>query len=166
MRIRITPPAGKSWDVEFGGGTMSIGRSPACALQIDDRSVSRKHAELFMGSDGRILVRDSESRYGVLINDQRIRGAAEFRSGDRLDIGGYLLHLINDSPTPIVMPALSRDGITRKIKNLPEAAPAPDPLAAIGQLAPSAENLRWFWVLFGVLGLLGTALLLLDYLNI
>ncbi len=145
---------------------MSIGRSPACDIQIEDRSVSRKHAELFMGNNSRVLVRDAESRYGVLINDQRVDNAAEFRPGDRLDIGGYIFHIISDTKTPLAMAALAKDGVTRKIKNLPEPPPRPDPLAAIQQLAPSAENLRWFWVLFGILGLLGTALLLLDYLNI
>src|SRR4051812_5889764 len=62
-----------------------VGRSTDCDLIIDDRSVSRSHAEL-RPVPGGIEVRDLDSRNGTFIDGKRVKSAC-VASGQRLSFG-------------------------------------------------------------------------------
>jgi DNA-directed RNA polymerase subunit RPC12/RpoP len=69
-------------------GWTRIGRSPACDLNLDDPTVSRRHALIVAepGKDLRVL--DDRSLNGVYVNGAAIEWG-RLRDGDRLTIGRY-----------------------------------------------------------------------------
>jgi hypothetical protein len=66
-----------------------LGRSRECDIQLDDRSVSRRHAELVRHGDG-FLLRDLDSTNGSSVNGKRIREAA-VQPGDDITLGTVAL---------------------------------------------------------------------------
>jgi FHA domain/DUF1707 SHOCT-like domain len=70
-----------------GGAPITIGRSPDCACQLDEPSVSRRHAELRRDGD-RWLLRDLGSRNGTRVNGIRVTDEAEVRPGDNISLAG------------------------------------------------------------------------------
>ena len=86
--------------VRSGGGRMGehffvegdktlIGRSPDCAVFLDDVTVSRRHAEI-TSNDGRFSIRDLGSLNGTFVNRRRIE-STEIEDDDELQIGKYRL---------------------------------------------------------------------------
>jgi hypothetical protein len=67
----------------------SIGRSPECAIFLDDVTVSRKHA-VFTQANDRWQLEDQGSLNGTFVNRQRVE-VAELTDGDELQIGKYRL---------------------------------------------------------------------------
>lgn len=55
---------------------ISIGFGSDCDFRIDDKSVSRHHAELFVDPNGRWIVRDLESTNGTWVGQESIRATA------------------------------------------------------------------------------------------
>jgi hypothetical protein len=76
-RVRLVPLAGDS---------LAIGRSPANALAIDSKRVSRLHAVLERFPPG-WSIRDLGSTNGTTVNGARLREARPLRDGDRIEIG-------------------------------------------------------------------------------
>lgn len=62
-----------------------IGRSPEADITLDDRWVSRRHCELQL-RDGELVVRDLESKHGILVNDSPV-SEARLQPGDTLSVG-------------------------------------------------------------------------------
>jgi hypothetical protein len=73
------PPASRA------PGGFLVGRSPICDLVLDDRTVSRRHAELRREGDAWVLA-DLGSTNGTWVNGWRIR-EAEVGVGDRVALG-------------------------------------------------------------------------------
>jgi hypothetical protein len=78
---------GKRFAVGPAGAT--VGRSRECEVVLGDANVSRRHARLALGADGRWTVEDLGSTNGVHVNGARIAPGtpAPLQPGDRLDIG-------------------------------------------------------------------------------
>ena len=70
------------------GGT-TIGRSPDCAVFLDDVTVSRKHA-VVAERDGHWFIEDQGSLNGTFVNRRRVE-SAELTDGDEIQIGKYRL---------------------------------------------------------------------------
>jgi hypothetical protein len=68
-----------------------LGRSRECDVVLDDRSVSRRHAELVRHGDA-FLLRDLDSTNGSAVNGKRIRESA-VQPGDDITIGTVALTL-------------------------------------------------------------------------
>lgn len=68
-----------------------IGRSKDNELQLDDTSISRRHAEIHRNNNGSFDIIDLGSMNGVYINNEKI-GKAELHEGDILEIGDFFLH--------------------------------------------------------------------------
>ncbi len=62
-----------------------IGRSTCCDLLLEDRAVSRRHAELFF-REGRWILIDLDSTNGTYINDEPVQ-RAEVLPGDVVTLG-------------------------------------------------------------------------------
>jgi two-component system response regulator GlrR len=77
------------------GETLRIGSSPANALKLDDRYVSREHCEL-LNSSGALVLRDRESRNGTYVNGARVREAS-LEVGTRVQIGGHTLEVVGEA---------------------------------------------------------------------
>ena len=67
----------------------TIGRSPECAIFLDDVTVSRKHA-VFAKDGERWRLEDQGSLNGTFLNRERVE-TAELSDGDELQIGKYRL---------------------------------------------------------------------------
>jgi hypothetical protein len=67
----------------------TIGRSPDCAIFLDDVTVSRKHA-VFSQQGERWVLEDQGSLNGTFVNRDRVE-TTELSDGDDLQIGKYRL---------------------------------------------------------------------------
>lgn len=70
-----------------------IGRSIAADVQLDDPTVSRRHA-LICRQAGRVRVLDDRSLNGIFLNGERTEWA-ELHDGDELIIGRYRLFFLD-----------------------------------------------------------------------
>jgi hypothetical protein len=66
--------------------TLTIGRMPECDLTINDRNVSRRHAEIRPQGES-FLVVDLGSTNGIRVNGIRV-GQHELQDGDEITVGG------------------------------------------------------------------------------
>lgn len=74
-----------------------LGRSTTLAdLQIEDGSVSRRHAKIYMAEDG-LAIEDLNSAYGTTINGRKLEPfqPSPLKSGDKIEIGGVDLVMKN-----------------------------------------------------------------------
>ena len=71
------------------GDRTTIGRSPDCAVFLDDVTVSRRHAVL-LERNGHWFVEDQGSLNGTFVNRRRV-DSSELSDGDELQIGKYRL---------------------------------------------------------------------------
>jgi pSer/pThr/pTyr-binding forkhead associated (FHA) protein len=72
-RVRIAGAA-ECWFLR--PGCHCIGRSRACSVQVDDRTVSRRHVEVEILAEGGVVLRDLDSTNGSWLDDRRIHRAA------------------------------------------------------------------------------------------
>ncbi|HEY5144065.1 MAG TPA: FHA domain-containing protein [Solirubrobacteraceae bacterium] len=66
--------------------TLTIGRTPANAIQLDDASVSRTHARIVV-TNGRATLEDAGSSHGTWFDGQRVDGAVPLRAGGVIRLG-------------------------------------------------------------------------------
>ncbi len=74
----------------------SIGRSKNCDIIIDDNTISRDHAVLFRRKEG-WFISDTHSKYGIIINGQKINGKTKVNVNDVISIGSTSLILLKAS---------------------------------------------------------------------
>jgi hypothetical protein len=93
---------------------MIIGRDATSDVQIDDRQVSRRHAEITRGSHG-FTIRDLGSKNGTFLNGEAISGDPHpIRTGDEIGIALCAkLTFIEDDATAPVIPVQQREAAIR-----------------------------------------------------
>ncbi|MCU0308498.1 MAG: FHA domain-containing protein [Thermoleophilia bacterium] len=74
----------------LAGERVTVGRSPASDVFLDDVTVSRHHAELLRDGD-RVVLRDLGSLNGTYVNRRRIDVDEALTDGDELQIGKFRL---------------------------------------------------------------------------
>lgn len=107
-----------------------VGRGHDADLQLDDESVSRRHAKLAVLSDGEPAIEDLGSQNGTFINGKPIVGSARLHVGDRITLGTCDLELVAPyAPNPL--------GHERATEPLPRLrisrVPPTDPLSALSK---------------------------------
>ena len=110
------------------GEVLLVGRDPACQVVVDDRSVSRRHAEISW-SGGGWVIRDLGSRNGIHLDGERtdtirVTNGAEIRIGSPHD-GPVLTFAVPEPPTRPLPPQAP-----------PIAPPEPPPLPSAPAVAP------------------------------
>jgi hypothetical protein len=70
-------------------GRTLVGRSPECAIFLDDVTVSRRHAEIVREGDT-FTIRDLGSLNGTYVNRKRIESAV-LENDDEVQVGKYRL---------------------------------------------------------------------------
>ncbi|MEP7077426.1 MAG: FHA domain-containing protein [Chthoniobacterales bacterium] len=103
---------------ELSEDLITIGRSPENLVQIDDQSVSGRHAELRLVS-GTYHLKDLGSTNGTRINGAPLMDAT-LRGGERIRFGGIDARYETDTPS----------------------AAQPLPVATIARAIPAEESLR------------------------
>ena len=88
---------------------MVIGRDDSSDIQIDDRQVSRRHAEIAQTVNG-YTIRDMGSKNGTFLNGENISEEPQsIRNGDEIGIALCAkLTFVEDDATAPVIPALRR----------------------------------------------------------
>jgi len=66
------------------------GRHPESDIFLDDITVSRRHAELRRGADGKVVISDVGSLNGTYVNRERIEEQV-LQAGDEVQIGKFKL---------------------------------------------------------------------------
>jgi tetratricopeptide (TPR) repeat protein len=85
-------------EVHLAGNTVRIGRDARNDIVLDDKSVSRFHAEV-RADAGTFFIVDLKSRNGVWVNGQQIKGRAALALGAPVTLGAYELALEDDVST-------------------------------------------------------------------
>ena len=75
--------------VRFDGARAEIGRSPERRVHVEERSISKLHAELSGSAKSGFTVTDRDSQNGTAVNGRRLDAGARARieSGDTLELG-------------------------------------------------------------------------------
>ena len=97
-------------------GEFLIGRDQSCDLQINEDSVSRRHASIERMVDGSYLLRDLDSTNGTWV-DKKAINCVELESDDRIRIGNRIFKFISDdgieaSYFEAVYSMMTKDGLT------------------------------------------------------
>jgi phosphoserine phosphatase RsbU/P len=91
--ILLKSPGGAAPGQTFplsNGPEFTIGRdADTCEIVIPNNSVSRKHAVVY-NSNGRLFIKDLESRNGTFVNQNRIGGPTPLKNEDRIKICDFL----------------------------------------------------------------------------
>jgi len=82
-RVRVVP---------LGRGWTRIGRSLSAQLRLDDPTVSRRHALVYVDEDEAKLL-DDRSLNGVFLNGDRIE-LSELNDGDTISVGRFTVHFM------------------------------------------------------------------------
>ena len=77
-----------SWMLNEGNYT--IGRLVEHEIILDDVTVSRNHGEIIIENENSKIT-DNSSTNGIYINDILIKDSSELNSGDKIQIGKFLL---------------------------------------------------------------------------
>jgi pSer/pThr/pTyr-binding forkhead associated (FHA) protein len=73
---------------------LSVGRDPKCDIFLNERTISRKHAELYV-KDGTVTVHDCKSLNGVWVNGSVIEKDTLLQKNSILQIGSYVMKLLD-----------------------------------------------------------------------
>ncbi|MEM9415466.1 MAG: SpoIIE family protein phosphatase [Planctomycetota bacterium] len=101
VRLAVTGPDGVSRS--FGLDRvrpMTLGRAAGCEVRLEHEQVSRRHAEVAWDG-GRWVVRDLDSRNGVLCNGIRLTELAPLEPGVAITVGPYTLSLQGGAPAGV-----------------------------------------------------------------
>ncbi len=137
------------------GAALTVGRDPACDLQLFDEALSRRHFRIVQGEDG-FLLEDLDSHNGTYVNELRVRASA-LHHQDRIRCGASELQfLCVSAPAMVAGPAapavVAPEAPARPAASATAAAEA---LARPAAATPMAS-------LDALLHLLGEGLVLLD----
>lgn len=93
-RLIVTngPHIGMAAEVDRAGTYVVIGRSPDCAIVLDDDYVSTRHSRIVNGENG-LYLEDLGSTNGTYVNGRRITAPTSVGTEDEIRIGRTILRL-------------------------------------------------------------------------
>lgn len=124
----------------FDADSLVIGRKAGVDVVVDDASVSRRHARLFV-REGEWFVEDLQSRNGSRLNGQPLSEAARIKGGDVVRVGDSLVRIVSAgaeepaAPTTAV-PPVAGEALFSVLK------PASELLDRVGEDAGASSRLR------------------------
>jgi two-component system response regulator HydG len=98
LRVVSGPDTGKAFTVDASSGRVLVGQGPACAVKLDDRTASRRHAAL-EPEGGALRVTDLGSTNGTFVNGLRVYDAA-LNGGETLHVGDTVLRVEAGGASP------------------------------------------------------------------
>ncbi|MXX84971.1 MAG: FHA domain-containing protein [Acidobacteria bacterium] len=134
---RLEPPA----RYEVRNRETSIGRSPECAIRLDDIFVSRKHARLVL-RDFELHLEDLQSTNQSRVNGAPVPTRVRIHPGDVLLFGGARCRIESTAGVDAAAPAAQES--TRPEERADAGETGEMPPAAAGPDEPSgAESMPW-----------------------
>jgi serine phosphatase RsbU (regulator of sigma subunit)/pSer/pThr/pTyr-binding forkhead associated (FHA) protein len=110
MAMLIVLQGGKAVSHQIGEGETVLGRHPACTIQLDSNTVSRRHAQITK-VNGQYFIEDLGSGNGTFVNGKQISTRTQLHHDDRIKLGPILLRFQSEGSALITKPekpALSR----------------------------------------------------------
>ncbi len=95
----IVIPAGANPAVVQLAEILTIGRSPANELVLDDPNASRRHAEIRLLDGNRYRLIDMGSSNGTWLNGKRLTVPEDLKDGDQIKIGSVEMHFFAPGTT-------------------------------------------------------------------
>lgn len=93
LRLKVVDPPQRHGHVFELGDEVTVGRSPGCAVPLDDDTfASSIHARVFRRS-GELWIEDLGSTNGTYLNDERLESPSRLRRGDRVKVGSTILEV-------------------------------------------------------------------------
>ena len=87
MRLTVYFPENSPTTHEFVGRKLTVGRLGDNDVQLDEASVSSRHAEIEISEAGAVL-RDLDSTNGTFLNGDQVTGEVALGEGDEIYFGG------------------------------------------------------------------------------
>lgn len=107
-----------------------IGRSPGCAVRLDDQSVSRQHAEIARVPGG-WSIKDLGSKNGTVVNKSLITEPVIAGHKDIIKVGIYVMRLITQESTIAEEMTLPPDMVSLESTVMTEIQPADGSTAGV-----------------------------------
>lgn len=95
--------------IPLKGPSMTIGRDPQCDLHLDNRALSRRHAQIEKRGAA-IWVRDLNSQNGTYVNGNRINEPLALNGGDVVEVGRYHVYIEGVEAARVDTPVLTLSG--------------------------------------------------------
>jgi pSer/pThr/pTyr-binding forkhead associated (FHA) protein len=86
VRLKVLVGANAGRELLIPGPKFFIGRAEDCQLRPRSDLISRHHCALVV-EDGYVAVRDFGSKNGTIVNNEKVVGEREIKTGDRLVLG-------------------------------------------------------------------------------
>jgi DNA-binding response OmpR family regulator len=101
MLVLLGSSGATSWMID--ADRVTIGRDPSCVIVIDDRRVSRVHAEV-RREGARYVLADNNSKNGTFLNGDRVTSPAAIQDGDTVQVAlaAELLFVAPGATAPLV----------------------------------------------------------------
>lgn len=108
------PLQGQSWAIR---DEIMIGREADCDIVINERQVSRKHAQIISNSDNQICISDLNSKNGTLLNGDFINTCIPLKDGDEIIVGliQAFTYISSDATLPLVQKQQQETGTAQKL---------------------------------------------------
>jgi hypothetical protein len=87
--LKVVAPLGSERSIPLSP-PVTIGRMPPSDLVLNGADISRAHCRIVARGPG-IAISDLNSTNGTFLNDQRVRATTPLKTGDRLQVGSYVL---------------------------------------------------------------------------
>lgn len=88
---------------------VTVGRSPDVEVSIGDPSISRRHCQFTIDSQGALVVRDLDSMNGTYVNHSRVKKTV-LQPGSLVKIGGLCLRVEWTTADVVERPAIGSTG--------------------------------------------------------
>ncbi len=72
---------------------ITVGRSPACDLSVQDTYISSRHARL-VNDAGELSIEDLGSTNGTYVNQEIVKGRMQLERGDIVQVGGVIFEVV------------------------------------------------------------------------
>lgn len=122
LTLILTRPLVLPQHVDLDTERVTLGRSKSCTCLIEDRFLSRTHAEI-LARDGKWFLRDCGSANGTFVNGTRIDREVEFRHTDVVTIGDTEIRIGGTKPQD----EITQVGVDAAPAPTSPPAPAPEP---------------------------------------
>ncbi len=122
-------------------GTHAIGRHPSVAILLSDPAIGALHAEVRVGADGSVCVRDRTNQGGTWVGPSRVAPTADLEVGAQMHVGATSLRL--ERLERVAAQATRPTGLVSRPPRpaFADLPPAPAPPAS-PEVAPRSANLR------------------------
>ena len=112
ISLHVVPATGVPFDFKPEDEAVIIGRSSDAGIAVPDRSMSRRHARLFLEGD-EWLIEDLDSRNGTLLNGRRITEPTPVGVGTALRVGSTTINVTEAAgQPPLTSAGIEFDGHT------------------------------------------------------